>query len=230
MKKHKPLGPPIYYINLDRRTDRRQFQERQAKLRGLHFVRVAALDGEAGGKRFPASTLTPGAKGLWATFTELNERLFLEGVPAAVILEDDAILGLNFAKRVSQIAREVDDSVAMVQLGFLGLSAWRRNYSFLRNVKKVLRPRSRLRELKSRLQGSGGSETLQPRLGAGTHCLLIFPDRLREHLEIMGPGTLPLDRAFVEYARQNPGVFVRTRKNHAFQLPVESDIPWESAK
>jgi GR25 family glycosyltransferase involved in LPS biosynthesis len=221
--------PQLYYINLERRSDRRRFQERQAKLHGLSLNRVPAKDGEEGSRRLPDSGLSPGARGLWITFLDLVGALAADGDDVVVVLEDDAVLHPLFKRSLRKTLDELPDDVALIQFGYIGLSAWRSNKSVWENVKKFLRPRTRLREMRDSTRECSGDARFVTSLFAGTHCLVIFPKRLVAHLEQIRSGELPLDRAFVEYARSHPGVFVRVRRNRAYQLPFESDIPWERA-
>lgn len=217
--------PPVFYINLERRKDRRQFQERQAALHRLRVERVEAIDGTKASLEELPGSLSAGAEGLWLTFVGLVEWLAKDGVEAAVILEDDAVLVPRFRKRIQNLLDQDLDSVALVQLGYIGKSAWRSNYSTLRNIKKILRPRSRYREVMAALRTPAERGVFASNLGAGTHCLLVFPTRMLAELPMIDR-TQPLDRALVLHAATAKGRFLRSRKNLAYQLPFESDIPW----
>lgn len=217
--------PPVYYINLDKRSNRRRLQERQARLHGIRLSRVPAIDGRTI-HGHSTTNLSAGAVGLWLTFEQLINDLNRDNHETVLILEDDAILVPGFKKRVRKIiARTSRSDVSLVQIGHIGNSAWRRNYSFWRNIKKILRPRSRLRELREREDNATADKWFSPHLGAGTHALLVYPGSFREDLKQIDR-TQPLDRAFVLYATQHPGRFVRSRRNLAYQFPFESDIPW----
>lgn len=217
---------PIYVINLDSRPDRWRLQSLQARAHRLHIQRFPAKDAVEGRRRFPNSTLTDGATGIWHSFDSLVSRLTDEGVRAAVVLEDDAVLTPGFISKALNIRDSAPPNVALVQLGFLGDSSWRPQNSTLQNLKKILRPKSRGRALMARIKGSAADPL---GLRAGMHAVLIFPDRLSEMLPPLRPevpNTLPLDNALVAASKEFPDRLVRVRKSLAFQLPVRSDIAW----
>lgn len=217
---------PIYVINLDARRDRMNIQRRQAKLHRQTIRRVPAKDGVEGNQRFPEAFLTDGAKGIWATFLDLVESLKSEGVCNAVVLEDDAILTPSFFRHATNISQNLPHVAAVVQLGYLTESSWRPQNNIWQNLRKVLRPRSRLRSLRARLLREDIGKT---DMRAGAHALLIVPDVLSQYLEELEEYAnqgLPLDNALVMISRKYPNSFRRVSRSLAFQIPMKSDIPW----
>lgn len=215
---------PVYVINLDRRTDRWRFQKAQARLHRLSIERVSALDGAAGRRRFPDAALNDGEIGVWATFDSLVSRMVSEGIQAAVVLEDDAALSWGFLQKVIEILKTSSDEVALIQLGFLTDSTWRPYLTPAQNLRKILRPRSRLRALResptNRMRTTTG-------IRGGAHALLVFPERLAHYLPALRPDTSggePLDMAFISASQKYPHAFIRVRRSMAGQLPVRSDI------
>jgi hypothetical protein len=217
---------PIYVINLDARADRWSLQERQARVRRIQIRRSPAFDGRAGRAALPDTPISDGARGLWLSFTRLYEALERDGVEVALVLEDDAVLGPFFKRRVRRILGELPATAAIVQAGFLGDSAWRSRNSILKNIRKWARPRSRFRELRTDGFRRDRRVLLPGRLRAGTHALLLRPASLPRLEAVLTPGALPLDRAFVAAGAAHPALFWRSRRNLAWQLPVRSDIPW----
>lgn len=205
---------PVYVINLDRRPDRWRFQTAQARLHRLSITRVSASDGAAERARFPHAALTDGEIGLWATFDTLVSRLAREGVTAAVVLEDDAMLSIGFRRRLSKILSTASEDVALVQLGFLTDSTWRPTLTLWQNLRKVLRPRSRLTAIRESI--TNGRRTTAGVRG-GTHALLIFPARLWEYLLALRPvwsSGQALDEAFIAASQMYPRVFIRVSQIH----------------
>ncbi len=218
--------PPVFVINLDSRRDRWLFQEAQSRILRLPINRVRAQDASEGRRAYPTSPLTDGALGLWATFTDLCGQLAREGVTTAVLLEDDAVLHPMFVRRLSGVVAQVPPSVALVQLGYLKESSWRRNKSVWRNVRSIMRPRSRLRALRrARVQVQRGS-LVHGGFKSGTHALLVYPQQVLDVLaDDLSPAQLPLDMALKELGRRRPSAVVRVEGTLAHQLPVRSDIP-----
>lgn len=225
MQSEKQL--PIYVINLASRSDRWRLQQLQARLHGISINRFSAIDGIAGKGRFPQSTLTEGATGMWASFDTLVTTLAAEGIEAAVVLEDDAILAPRFHSKARAVRDSSPDTVALVQLGFLTESSWRPQNSLLQNIRRILRPKSRLRAAINRTKR--GMPPKETHMKAGMHAVLIFPERLAPILRASlpdRPGTLPLDNALVTASEAMPEVLTRVRRSMAFQLPIRSDIAW----
>ena len=224
----KSTLPPIFVINLETRTDRWRFQQIQAALFRLNIQRFVAIDAVGGSNTYPASTLTGGALGLWATFASLCTELAEANQPAAVVLEDDAVLGFGFKRRLRRIVEATPPSTAMVQLGYLVESSWRPNRPPWQNVRSILRPRSRLRRWVDRSKSSVERGLIRGDLKSGTHALLIYPEMLVQIMKEVDPASLPLDMAFVKLGANHPDSLFRARRTLAHQLPFKSDIPWRN--
>lgn len=220
-------GLPVFVINLDHRRDRWRYQRLQSRAFGIRVERIAAQDGRAGRSRWPSSPLTDGALGLWSTFIDLVQDLNDMGIEAAVILEDDAVLKPGFLRHVEALRRACGDTVAVVQVGSLGSSAWRPKNSLTKNIRKTLRPKSRLRAwVRGRSRPRASTPLLTTELRFGTHALLVFPRRLDALLSGIQVAEEPLDVALRQAALDLPGAVLRATRNGAFQLPVASDIPF----
>jgi glycosyl transferase, family 25 len=93
---------PVFVINLDRSADRLAFIGEQARAIGLAFERIAAIDGTAvpgwlrgqflddAGK--PLSSLIPSEIGCYASHLVVHRRIVDDGLPWALVLEDDVKL------------------------------------------------------------------------------------------------------------------------------------------
>jgi hypothetical protein len=216
----------VFVINLDSRGDRWLFQQAQSRILRIPINRVRAQGAAEGRRAYPTSPLTDGALGLWATFTNLCEELTTQGVTTAVLLEDDAVLHPMFVRRLSGVLEQVPPSVAVVQLGYLKESSWRRNKSVWRNVRSIARPRSRLRALRRGREQVQRGSLVRGGFKSGTHALLVRPQHVLDVLaDDLPPGRLPLDMALKELSRRRPCEVVRVEGTLAHQLPVRSDIP-----
>jgi glycosyl transferase family 25 len=93
---------PVFLINLDRSPDRLAFMQAEANRIGLKFERVPAVDRTAvpddlraqflAPDGSPAGPLSPGEVGCYASHLTVHQRVVREGLPCAVVLEDDARL------------------------------------------------------------------------------------------------------------------------------------------
>lgn len=93
---------PVFLVNLDRSTDRRAFMKAQAVRIGLQFERVPAVVGKAVPDDLWSQFLDPdgrslsgladGEIGCYASHLVLHQRIVREGLPFALILEDDVVL------------------------------------------------------------------------------------------------------------------------------------------
>jgi glycosyl transferase, family 25 len=87
---------PVFVINLDRSPDRLAFMQAQAERIGLTFERVAGVDGldlpEHLCSQFRGTRLAAGEIGCYAAHLLTHERVVREGLPYAMILEDDVEL------------------------------------------------------------------------------------------------------------------------------------------
>ena len=117
---------PVFYINLARRTDRRVFLERQFAALGIRAERIeattpddltteqrAALPGSAWGQAPSDMACALSHQAAWT-------RVVRRGLPAAVILEDDVVLGRGFAACLA------DDLLDRSGYGLIHLEAWPR--------------------------------------------------------------------------------------------------------
>jgi GR25 family glycosyltransferase involved in LPS biosynthesis len=98
------MSIPVFVINLDRRPDRlERISEELAKL-GLQFTRVQAVDGS---QLDPGSAIRPviarlynglknpakGAVGCFLSHAKVWNHIVSEGIPQALVLEDDSVPG-----------------------------------------------------------------------------------------------------------------------------------------
>jgi glycosyl transferase family 25 len=96
---------PAFVINLDRSLDRRVFIEAEAARVGLQFERTAAAEGVAvpdwlkheflDANGAIASSLIPSEVGCYASHLLVHKRVVLDGLPYALVLEDDVQLELD---------------------------------------------------------------------------------------------------------------------------------------
>lgn len=92
---------PAFLINLDRSTDRLAFMRQQTARAGVAFERVSAVVGDAVPKwLWPQfigpHQLTPGEIGCYASHLVVAKQIVDRDLPCAIVLEDDAILDLDF--------------------------------------------------------------------------------------------------------------------------------------
>ena len=85
----------IYYINLDRDSDRRAFLEGQLDNAGITGIRISAVDGRAlpdwAIPYFPPSQLRPGEVGCYASHLLAFRQMVDDDLEHALVLEDDSI-------------------------------------------------------------------------------------------------------------------------------------------
>lgn len=152
---------PAFYINLDRRPDRRAFMEDQLRTFGVEAERISALDAETvtdaqlKGDVALSGHLIPMSRGSQCNACNhfsIMRRLVASDAPAALVLEDDIELS-------PEITGFLQDVVWMPEgLGIVRLEKWSR-----RATSKLLGPstgRSPVRgrdicRLYSRIGGSG---------------------------------------------------------------------------
>jgi glycosyl transferase family 25 len=100
----------VFLINLDRSPERLAFMQAQFDRLGITVERIAAVDGasvpawlrdEFGG----AHQLTPGEVGCYASHLLVAQRVVAEGLPFAIVLEDDATLDDAFLPAARAAAR-----------------------------------------------------------------------------------------------------------------------------
>jgi GR25 family glycosyltransferase involved in LPS biosynthesis len=99
----------IALVNLDRRTDRLEKFESQAKDLGISYVRYSAVDAEVCG-------ITP-QRACAASHRKILEDAISDGVQRLFVFEDDAGFDAEFNAKFSNIAGRVPDDWQMLYLG-----------------------------------------------------------------------------------------------------------------
>lgn len=97
--------PARYFLNLDRRPERRQRAEARFAAAGLTVERLPAVDGN---RRRRASALDPGAWGCLMSHRLAIRRAMRAGEPAVLVLEDDAILHPHWRAWAESVALPED--------------------------------------------------------------------------------------------------------------------------
>jgi glycosyl transferase, family 25 len=86
----------VFLINLDRSPDRLAHMQVQARVAGIEFERVPGIDGRTMVEPFLGNTfasyMSPGERGCYASHLLCCQKIIEEGLPYAMILEDDAVL------------------------------------------------------------------------------------------------------------------------------------------
>ncbi len=117
---------PVFYINLARRTDRRVFMERQFAALGIGAERIEAITpddltaGQQAALAGSAWSQGPADMACALSHRAAWTRVVRRGLPAAVILEDDVVLGRGFAACLAE------DILARTGYGLAHLEAWPR--------------------------------------------------------------------------------------------------------
>lgn len=99
----------IALVNLDRRTDRLEKFESQAKDLGINYVRYSAVDAEVCG-------ITP-QRACAASHRKILEDAISDGVERLFVFEDDAGFDAEFSAKFDDIARKVPADWQMLYLG-----------------------------------------------------------------------------------------------------------------
>lgn len=120
---------PIYYINLDRSTERRKNMEQTFGQYGIDGVRISGIDGkkiknltedEVDGIKFISfyPELTPSATGCTLSHFKAVEQAYKDGHQMAIILEDDIALDLipHWDKTMHQIIEGFPSDWTVVNL------------------------------------------------------------------------------------------------------------------
>lgn len=98
---------PIYYINLDKRVERKHGLEIQAKTQNIIIERYSAYDGMK--DKVPKNpNLKRGEYGCWVSHYELWKKVISTN-KTSIILEDDIVFGDNFKKELNNILSEARD-------------------------------------------------------------------------------------------------------------------------
>ncbi|WP_226789070.1 glycosyltransferase family 25 protein [Polaribacter porphyrae] len=109
----------VYYINLDKSIDRREFMENQFKKLNIPITRISAIYG----KELPAEVLkkekkkhnilahfpypNDGEIGICLTHFKLWEFLSKQPEDFSIVLEDDALIQNNFFEDLEQLLKEI---------------------------------------------------------------------------------------------------------------------------
>lgn len=111
---------PVFFINLDKDTDRRRLMEAQLSIAGIRAERIAAIDGRnlpAWAKPFfPPSRLRPGEVGCYASHMLVWRTMLARGIPHAVVLEDDATFGPDISSTLATVTAALPDGWDFVHL------------------------------------------------------------------------------------------------------------------
>jgi glycosyl transferase family 25 len=87
---------PVFLINLDRSSDRLATMQLRGDAIGLAFNRIQAIDGANVpgwlAPQFLDSPMSPGEIGCYASHLTVHQRIVDDGLPHALILEDDVRL------------------------------------------------------------------------------------------------------------------------------------------
>lgn len=125
----KTLFPPIFVINLARHKERRAFIKMQLEAAGLDFEFIDAFDGQlltseyleknydsSLAKTIVGRDLTLGEIGCALSHLSIYRKIVADELPFAVILEDDALIGIQFpdvCKRVVEMINPLANEVVL---------------------------------------------------------------------------------------------------------------------
>lgn len=115
------MGLTTFFVNLDRHPERLKFIEGQLARAGLVGERISAVDGSKlppGLVRFFRldGSLSDGEIGCAASHLKIMHLMVERGIPAALVLEDDAVLRANLAELVNEALRELPSGWDIVRL------------------------------------------------------------------------------------------------------------------
>ena len=131
----------VFYINLDKDTDRREHMEKQLTSLGFEYERFPAVDGrnpeietdydEKIALRKNRVALTPGELGCAMSHRALYEKIVKENIDYMLIMEDDVKLPDNFSKIVeTEISKNTNNkrwdylSFDYAEMGSIFLKRW----------------------------------------------------------------------------------------------------------
>ena len=132
----------IYYINLDKSTERRRFIENQFEKHNINITRISAVYGKELPRHFLKKTkkshqilchfpyLNDGEIGLTKTYFDLWKTVSFQDEEFAIILEDDALLTQSFFIDLQKILELVSEN------DFIDISG--RKGFWLLNINKYL--------------------------------------------------------------------------------------------
>lgn len=169
----------------------------------------------------PDSPLKAGELGLLVSIDRLL-RVATAKAGWFAVMEDDAFWLPGMKQRLRTLVDALPDSAWVLQAGYLGESSLRPDRTPTQNLRKVLRPRSRIRELRlGQHPTSGGLFT--DRLRAGAQVLLLNPswaESMSHHITY----SLPWDKEIQRWSVEYPGRVLTANRTVAWQLPIRSDI------
>ena len=140
-----------------------------------------------------------------------------------LVFEDDARPLRRFdVQRLERVLQAAPAATALVHFGYLTGSEWRREFSIGRNVHRFLRPRHRLRELRSRPR-EVRLRTPQ-HFAAGTQGLAVRPSAVALIVHHLAPYDEPLDYLVHRALLAAPDAFLQTTKSMVSQRAHRSDI------
>ena len=215
------MGVDAWVINLPDRTDRWRLQRTQARLHRVPVRRFVASDASEGLRSHPASPLSGGELGLLVSIDRLLRLASAESGWFAVI-EDDALWRPGLKHRLQTLANALPESAWVLQAGYLGESSLRPDRTPAQNVRKVLRPRSRVQAWR-RGHHANSSGLFTDRLRAGAQVLLMNPswaESMSRHITY----SLPWDKEIQRWSVEYPGSVLTANRTVAWQLPLRSDI------
>jgi glycosyl transferase, family 25 len=112
-----------FYLNLDQEIVRRQSIAQQLRRLGLKAARVEAVDGskplppELSAYFNPKHLMDAGALGCYASHIKAWKQILRQGLPHALVLEDDAILAWDLPQLLAEVLAALPRDWDMVHLG-----------------------------------------------------------------------------------------------------------------
>jgi len=114
----------VFVINLPHRTDKKEHMLRQSEALGIPLTIMEAVNGNQLSDRqiqenvhdYPACSLSKGVIGCALSHIKVYKKMVDEGIPLALVLEDDALMGSNLKKVLEAIHALDRNEEAMVYL------------------------------------------------------------------------------------------------------------------
>jgi hypothetical protein len=165
--------------------------------------------------------LSPAELGLWSSFREaVTSDVDTQWI---LVFEDDALVLPRFRHHAVQEVRRATREVVAIRIGWNGRFQWDSSHSFFEYVIRLPKRFLELIAFRVLHRADAGSRFAQTKK-YGTQALLIRAGCGEGLLEVLSPGQVPLDVAFIEAERTHPREFVITRRSRAWQWPGRSDI------
>ena len=228
---------PTYVINLDSARDRMNFMTEQLDSQNIRFTRFPAVDGRT---MTPSETrkVTTRACGMTCTASMVGcgmshravwRDMLHQGMEAALVLEDDAVLCPNFQGRLAEAMAVVPADFDILVLGCLFLCNVKREYPWMLDVMGAFVSRR-----DDPWTATNGSTTVYvPERFAGTHAyvisakgaakLLHLLDKISFHVDVeMNHPSVRLYAASPDLATQRD---MLTSSIASFDFP-EVLMPW----